>query len=152
MTAVPARGPEGDDMHAPRLRWLAGSLLLCLLAGCASTGSQMSTLDRAQTAWSAAIRWNDFDTAWQLVDPDYRAAHPRNEVEIERYKQIQVTGYTDRGSVAGPETATREIDIGVVNRHTMAERTLRHTERWRYDAAAKTWWVEGGLPDFWAGE
>ena len=46
----------------------------------------------------------------------------------------------------------REIQIGVVNRHTLAERSLRYTERWRYDPEAKTWWLTVGLPDFWAGD
>ena len=48
--------------------------------------------------------------------------------------------------------AMREIQIGVINRHTMAERTVRYTERWRWDAAAGRWWIVDGLPDLWAGE
>jgi len=46
----------------------------------------------------------------------------------------------------------REIEIGVINRHTLAERTLRYRERWRWDPEAGSWWIEGGLPDLWAGE
>ncbi len=139
-------------MHTSRLRWLAGFLLLCLMSGCASTGKQMDTLQSAQIAWSAAIRWNDFDSAWQLVDPVYRDAHPRSELDMERYRQVQVTGYTDKSSQAGAETASREIEVSIVNRHNMAERTLRHTEQWRYEPVAKRWWIVDGLPDFWAGE
>ena len=33
--------------------------------------------------------------------------------------------------------------------NTLAERTVRHRERWRYDEAAKTWWLVSGLPDLW---
>jgi hypothetical protein len=35
----------------------------------------------------------------------------------------------------------RDIEIGVINRNTLAERTVRYRERWRYDEAAKTWWL-----------
>ena len=49
-------------------------------------------------------------------------------------------------------TVARDIDIGVINRHTMAERGVRYRESWRYDEAARTWWITDGLPDFWRGE
>lgn len=130
--------------------WLLA--LVMLLPGCASTGKQASALERAQYAWSGAVRWNDFQTAWQLVDPDYRAAHPASDLDFARYEQVQVTSYRETGGQAGPEDATRQVQIGVVNRHTMAERTVRYTERWRWDAAAGTWWIVDGLPDFWAGQ
>jgi len=126
--------------------------LLVLLPGCASARKQGTALERAQYAWTGAVRWNDMKTAWQLVDPEYRAAHPVSELDFARYEQVQVTGYRETGATAGPEDAVREIQIGVVNRHTMAERTVRYTERWRWDAAAGTWWIVDGLPDFWAGE
>lgn len=131
-------------------------LLACVaalaLAGCASTGKQMSELERAQYTWSAAIRWGDFEGAWNMVDPAYRDAHPMSDLQFERYKQVQVSHYRELASSPGESEALREIEIGVINRHTMAERTMRYTERWRYDAAKKAWWIDGGLPDFWAGE
>jgi hypothetical protein len=127
-------------------------LSMLALAGCAS-GQKTSQLDTLQYAYSAAIRWGDFEGAWQLVDPKYREAHPLSALELERYKQIQVTGYRDLAAQATPNgIAMREIQIGVVNRHTLVERSLRYTERWRYDPEAKTWWLTVGLPDFWAGD
>ncbi|MDH5834990.1 hypothetical protein [Luteimonas kalidii] len=138
-------------MRQWRAVWLA-CVVACLFAGCASSGRQMSALERAQYSWSAAIRWGEFEGAWALVDPDYREAHPMSELEFERYKQVQVSHYRDLASRPGETEAAREIEIGVINRHTMAERTLRYTEQWRYDAEAKSWWITGGLPDFWAGE
>ncbi len=44
----------------------------------------------------------------------------------------------------------REIEIGVINRNTLTERSVRYRERWRYDEAAQTWWLVSGLPDLWA--
>ena len=127
-------------------------LLACLLAACASTGKELESLERAQYTWSAAIRWGDFEGAWNLVDPEVRKVVLLSDTHFERYKQIQVSHYRDLASRPGETEAAREIEIGVINRHTMAERTMRYTEQWRYDAEAKTWWVTSGLPDFWAGE
>ncbi|GGK16218.1 hypothetical protein [Luteimonas terricola] len=130
------------------------ALLACalLLPGCASTGKG-EALQRAQYAWSAAIRWGDFEGAWNLVDPEYREQHPLSEVEFERYNQIQVSHYRELGAQqAADDTVLREIDIGVINRHTMAERGMRYREAWRWDEEARTWWITGGLPDFWRGE
>lgn len=127
--------------------------LMLLLAGCASLGPKMTTLEQAQYDYSAAIRWGDFEGAWQVIDPDYRKQHPLTEVEFERFKQIQVSGYTDLASQANKDgTAMREVQIGVINKHNMTERSIRYTELWRYDAAAKRWWVSSGLPDFWKGQ
>ena len=79
-------------------------------------------------------------------------AHPASELDFARYEQVQVTGYRETSATATKEEAIREIQIGVINRHTMAERTVRYTERWRYDEKAKVWWLESGLPDLWQGE
>ena len=130
------------------LLWL---LAACALAGCA-TSTQVNELDKVQYAYSAAIRWGDFEGAWQLVDPEYRKQHPLSDLEFERYKQIQVSGYRDLAAQAIPGgTAVREIQIGVINRHTQVERSIRYTERWRYDPVTKQWWLTVGLPDFWSG-
>ena len=137
--------------------WRFGTLLACLLscalalAGCLSTSSERNALDRAQYDWSAAIRWGDFEGAWTLVDPKLHEEHPLTDLELERYQQVQVTAYRELGARAEPGSAEREIEIGVVNRHTQVERALRYTERWRYDPQAKRWWLTSGLPDFWAG-
>ena len=132
--------------------WLA-VLVLMALAACASGGSQMTALERAQYDWSAAIRWGNFEGAWTLVEPAYRDAHPISAIEFERYKQVQVSGYTDLATQVAPDglNARREIQVGVINKHTMTERSIRYTETWRYDAEKETWWITSGLPDFWAG-
>ena len=138
--------------------WLIGALYACALtcivglAGCASTSGEANALDRAQYDWSAAIRWGDFEGAWTLVDPKLREEHPLTDLQLERYKQVQVSAYRELGAQIDHDGgAMREIEIGVVNRHTQVERALRYTERWRYDPQAKRWWLTSGLPDFWAG-
>ena len=139
------------------MRMLKIGLLLLLasvaLGGCAAARmDRNSALDKVQYAYSAAIRWGDFEGAWNLVDPAYKKLHPMTDLEFERYKQIQISGYRDIAAQVGETTAMREIQIGVINRNTLVERETRYTERWRYDAEHKTWWLTAGLPNLWEGQ
>ena len=139
----------------PRL--LLRCLLLCclaLLAGCPKThASKGSALDEVQYDYSAAIRWGDFEGAWNLVDPKVRAEKPLTDIDFSRYKQIKISGYTDLGGTVEPSgVVVRDVGIGVINLNTQAVRTVRYRERWRYDEAAKTWWLLSGLPDLWQGD
>lgn len=139
------------------MRIMGKGVLLLLaalaLAACASGGKKMSELQRLQYAYSAAIRWGDFEGAWNLVDPEYREANPMTELEFERYNHVQVSAYRERGAqVLDDGTAVREIEIGVINRHNMTERSARYTEQWRYDPETRQWWISNGLPDLWAGQ
>jgi len=124
------------------------------LAGCASMGTEGNKLDEAQLAWSGAIRWGDFEGATNLIDPTLRDKNPPTPVELERYKQVQISSYRDVGASADLKggSAVRDIQIGVINRHTQAERSLRYREQWRWDPVARRWWVTSGLPDLWAGQ
>lgn len=131
------------------LRWLL-VLFLCALAFGAQAGKKQSLLDKNQYAYSAAVRWGDMEGAWTLVDPDYRDKHPMTDLDFSRYEQIQVTSYRDLASQPGPDgTMLREVQIELVNRHTLQQRSMRYTEIWRYDPKGKVWWLATGLPDFW---
>jgi hypothetical protein len=39
------------------------------------------------------------------------------------------------------------VEIRLVNRHTLVERTVLAREHWRWDEDAKRWWLMNGLPD-----
>jgi hypothetical protein len=133
---------------------LFGLLCLLALAACASTAGQRNKLEAAQYTWSGVIRWGDFEGAMNLIDPKVRDKHPVSAVELERYKQVQISSYRDTGATSDFDTgeAVRDIEIGVINRHTMAERTVRYRETWRYDSETKVWWVTSPLPDLWDGQ
>src|SRR3546814_15133383 len=74
-------------------------------------------------------------------------------VEFERYKHVGISRYHDMGEqVLADGDVAREIDLGVINKHTMTERGMRYTARWHYDEEAKAWWQMSGPPDLWAGE
>lgn len=130
-------------------RWLPLLAAMLVLAGCATKIDRGSALQEAQYAWSAAIRWGDFEGAFNMLDPKVRAEHPVSELEFARYKQVQISEYRDLAAQVRDNTAVREVRIGVINRHTLVERQVRYTESWRYDPATKTWWVTSGLPDLW---
>ena len=126
---------------------------LVLLAGCPKSASKGSALDEIQYAYSAAIRWGDFEGAYNLVDPKLREEHPLTDVDFSRYKQVQISSYRDQGGTTlGNGEVVRDIEIGVINRNTLAERTVMVTERWRWDPEAKRWWQAQGLPDLWQGQ
>ncbi|GAB3344980.1 hypothetical protein [Lysobacter tyrosinilyticus] len=130
--------------------------LLCLLAltSCASAAGKSNKLDQAQYAWSGAIRWGDFEGAMNLIDPKVREKLDMTSLQLERYKQVQISFYRDIGTSTDIKAgkSVRDIEIGVINRHTMAERTVRYREIWRWDAEAKTWWITSELPDLWDGQ
>jgi hypothetical protein len=135
-------------------KFLLRCLLACclvVLAGCPKSASKGTALEEIQYAYSAAIRWGDFEGAYNLVDPKVRKEHPLTDIDFSRYKQVQISGYRDQGGALSPQgEVMRDIEIGVINRNTLAERTVRYRERWRYDDAAKTWWLVSGLPDLWS--
>ncbi|MGO1003192.1 hypothetical protein [Lysobacter sp. CA196] len=147
--------PLSNSSLLMRLLQLA-LMLSCVLAlgGCQTTGTQNNKIGETQYAYSAAIRWGDFEGAVNLIEPKLRKQQAPTTMQLERYKQIQVSSYRDVGTEMDKEkgTAVRLIDIGVINRHTLAERTVRYTEAWTWDPVAKTWWLVSGLPDFWAGQ
>ena len=139
-------------MHRLLLRCL---LLACLvlLAGCPKSASKGAALEQAQYDYSAAIRWGDFEGAWNLVDPEVRKKHPMTDLEFSRYEQVQISAYRDGGGTVDPAgVVLRDIEIGVINRNTLQERSVRYRERWRYDEESGRWWLVSGLPDLWQGE
>ena len=130
---------------------LIACLLSCLaLAACGATLGGTRNRTDAMTDYGAAIRWNDFDGALAFLEPGHVAT--LTDLERERFKQLQVTGYELK---SGRDTADagreQDVEIRVVNRNTQIERTVMDHQRWRWDAEAKHYWLMSGLPDFNAG-
>lgn len=128
---------------------LAALLVLAALAACSTgVGTRPDALERTLYEYSGAIRWNSFEVAWDMVDPEVRKARPLTEFALERLKQVQITRYDVVASLPLPDgRIAREVELGVVNRHTQAERVVRVRETWRYDEVAQRWWQTEGLPD-----
>ena len=132
-------------MNLARFAVVAG---LSLLAGCAST--QKHSRDLLQITlydYAGAIRWNRPDAAAKWLDPELEKNLP-TALQLERFSQVQVTGYDVRGSeTITPERYAQTVEIRLVNKHTQAERAIIDRQVWRYDAEKKHWWLTTGLPD-----
>ena len=138
-------------MAIARLRPLRASLILrhSAPAGGPADARKASAkqLDKRLYDYASTIRWSEFDTAWTFVDPAYAAEHPISELDLERYAQFSVSGYTvkRRETISKTEYA-QMVEIRLVNKHTQVEKTIIDREFWRWDPASKRWWLTTGLP------
>lgn len=109
------------------------------LAGCA-TKTREDALTTTLTAYASTVRWGDFQSAAQFIEPAALAAHPLSKLELARYQQVKVSEY-DAG--AGP-VPTGDFDmqqtaqISLVNLHTQIERTIVDHQTWHYDKKPST--------------
>jgi len=142
-------------MHRYLLQCVAALSLLVATSAWAGDGpsrSQRAKLTPTQEAYVAAVRWSDFEGAERFIDPEYLAQQPLTDLQRERYRQVQVSGYRERSSSAGADgSIERRVEMSVINRNTQAERTVMVNERWRWDPDNKRWWQAAGLPDLWQG-
>src|SRR3546814_15342975 len=104
--------------------WLAVAVVL-LATVCASLGSKDDKLHEAQYAWSAAIRWGDFEGACNLVEPEYRKANPMTPVQFARYNHVGLSRYLYMGEqVLYHPAVALEIDCDVVNQTTKPQHSI----------------------------
>jgi hypothetical protein len=139
----------GGHPHMRRILSLGLALgLATVLAGCA-TDRRNQTLTTTLNAYASTVRWGDFASAEQFVDPAMREAHPLTPLELARYQQLKVSEYDDgQGPVSTAENEVRQVvHIGLVNINTQAERSVIDRQSWHYDAQKNRWWLTSGLPD-----
>ena len=123
-------------------------LSILLLAACA-TQERSDSLTSTLSAYGGVLRWGDFASAAQFIDPKVRAEHPLSDLALARYKQVRVTEY-DEGAGPVPISPTevqQTVRISLVNIHTQSERSVIDHQTWHYDEKAKHWWLTSGLPD-----
>lgn len=133
------------------MRRIVGPILLStalLLSGCA-TDKRSDALSHTLLEYANALRWDGFETAQQFVDPKVREAHPLSNLDVARFKQVQVSGYDDgNGPIPAGENQVRQVvQISVTNIHTQTVRTIVDHQLWKYDPVKNHWWLESGLPD-----
>ncbi|HEY8585834.1 MAG TPA: hypothetical protein VIL60_03795 [Rhodanobacter sp.] len=123
-------------------------LAAMLLAGCA-TKTRSDALMTTLKAYGSTLRWGDFQSAAQFIDPAVRAAHPLTSLQLARYQQVRVSEYDDGpGPVPVGDFEVRQTaQISLINIHTQSERSIVDQQTWRYDENAKRWWLISGLPD-----
>lgn len=140
------------QLNAPMARRLflaiAVTATLLPLAGC---NAVKPTRDRQEDItmydFSAAMRWNDIDKAYAFVDPKTKAEHPLTDLERERFKQVEVSGYDVMSKVEADGVIDQQIRLELINRNTQVPRSIVYSEHWKWDAELKRWWLESGLPD-----
>ena len=135
----------------PTLRLLLCFLLALSLAACAAIAqpNKLNARDQALTEYAAAIRWSEFDQALEFIDPPLRGQQTLTDLERERFKQLQVTGYDVKSKAVGADLNIEQVvEIRLINKNTQRERSLIDHQSWRWDAASKRYWLSSGLPDF----
>ena len=136
---------QNGAMTALRLLLLAS---LLALASCATKQHSRDLLNVALYDYQSAIRWGNFAGALDFLDPELLERKPVSTLDLQRYEQIQVTGYNVQGSGAPAEGRHQQVvEIRIINRHTQAERVLIDRQDWRYDEEQRRWWLTTGLPD-----
>jgi hypothetical protein len=127
-------------------------LALVLVVMPAAVASKTSTsmekkLQASLKTYELAVRWNDFEAASQALDPMTLQGERFSEQDEAYYKVFQITGYMIKSSSMGEDLIyTQRVELRMVDQDTQAERTKTDRQSWRYDAAAKRWWLTSGLP------
>jgi uncharacterized protein YceK len=119
-----------------------------VLAGCGTIKNKQTLLETTLETYASVIRWGNFEEAMSFIDPEALKGHPVTALDLQRYRQVQVTVYSEQKALPVGENEVRQmVEIGVVNVNTQSARTLLDNQLWRYDAQAKRWWLMSGLPD-----
>lgn len=122
--------------------------VVLVLAGCPD-GTRQAKPDAILSDYGAAIRWNEFDKAIAFIDPELREKAPLSDLERERFKQIQVTGYEVKARDTDADgNLVQTVEIRLINRNTQIERSFLDHQTWRRDIIGKRYWLTSGLPDF----
>jgi hypothetical protein len=134
------------------MRRLALIVLSSVLLLSACTMEKVKTketiLEETLRTYAATIRWGDMTQALAFVDPKYRQAHPLSDLDLARYRQVQVTAYNDQPAAPlNDNEIAQTVEIGLVNVNTQSARSIVDHQVWRYDEKEKRWWLTTGLPD-----
>ena len=123
-------------------------LLVLLTASCALLStcatekmrSKETVLTETLRSYAASIRWGEFDQAIGFLDPKVLAEHPLTSLEIERLKQVRVSGYDEMPVVPVSEDEVQQtVKIDLLNVNTQVARSIVDHQTWRYDAPTKRW-------------
>jgi hypothetical protein len=132
---------------------LIAVLSTAFMAACADMSmqhiqSKETILEDTLKNYAATIRWGDMLQAQAFVDPAYRQAHPMSDLDMQRYRQVQVTAYNDQPAAPLNDLEVAQtVEIGLVNINTQGARSIIDRQVWRYDEKQKHWWLMTGLPD-----
>jgi hypothetical protein len=135
--------------HSTRIASIALiGLTLLLVALPVMSKSREKILTETLRTYAATIRWGSIEQAETFIDPEYRAAHPLSQLDLDRYKQVRFTNYNDTAPVpVNDDEVHQTVEIGIVNLHTQEARSIVDRQVWKYERKAKVWLLTSGLPD-----
>lgn len=123
-------------------------LVLLMVTGC---GAVRPTKGRVEDItlydFSSAMRWGDFDAAYDFVDPKTKVEHPLTDIDRGRFKQLEVSAYEVIAKKDGEGTVDQQVKLELINRNTQLPRSITYHEHWRWDDTSQHWWLVSGLPD-----
>ena len=120
---------------------------LLLLAGCGAVKPH-AKVDMVRE-YGNAVRWSDWDTALNFVDPAKRLHQTMTEDDLNKLKDVKVTGYEVRTHAPQPDgTVDQTVEIRYIDEKTQIERSMRDHQHWRPDEDGEHWWLTTGLPEF----
>ena len=138
-------------MHRlPSMLFTATLATVAVLGGCATDKMRSKTtlLDETLQSYAATIRWGEVAQALNFVEPKTLAEHPPTQLELDRFRQVRVTGYNEQPVVPVSENEMHQtVQIELVNVNTQSARSVVDRQVWKYDEAGKRWWLTTGLPD-----
>lgn len=131
-------------------RFLRGALALLLLASLAACGGGVAKVKLdTKREYANAVRWSDWDSALKFIDPAVRLQTTMSAEDLDRLKDVKVTGYEVKSSEGLPDgTLNQTVTIRYVDQATQIERSKRVVEHWRLDEEGGIWWLTTGLPEF----
>ena len=120
-----------------------------LLAGCATLQHKNQLRDQTMDGYAAALRWGDFQSAESYVDPAVRATHPLTPQQKALYNTVRVAEYDASAPMPtdDPNTVRQTAQISLIVKSSQHVYNVLDHQTWRWDANAKHWWLETGLPD-----
>lgn len=122
--------------------------LSLLLAACAAPNSKGDLLTATLESYAATIRWGNVEDAAAFVDPDVLKEHPLTELDLQRYRQVRISGYNAQPArPLGDNEVAQIVELVLTNNNTQSVRSVVDRQRWRYDDQKKRWWLMSGLPD-----
>lgn len=127
--------------------FLSGALLL---VGCASLQDHSKDKLRDETldSYAATLRWGDFASAYQFVDPGVRAKYPLDAAAKAKYNRVTVAEYDAQPpATTGENTLSQMAQISLIEKASQSSYNIVDHQSWRWDPVAKHWWLESGLPD-----
>ena len=140
---------RSEAMERSKVILFIGMLILLGLLGACDTldekdRKRTETMDR----FEAIVRWNQFDSMVDFMDPDWLAENPVTSLEVERLHQFRVSQYTVRQVLSEPEGGVdRLVQLRLYNKHTAREKVVEYVESWRWDDERSRWMLHSGLPD-----